>query len=423
MTVKAGDARTKMRDPTRANDPEVRGKTAILIFMTTGVSIGGVDVGGGTRHILALARAWGLLGASVDIVTTEAPPRSLSEGTSLQMHLLRPASSRSNHPRLSFLLSTFIPFFRNQRTISEISRNLSRDCRNLVLIAGSPYISDVLSVLVHSRKAGSAKVAFLYHVIPPPWWFPRRRGGTVRSLLNWLQFQITLALVKIGNVTPSLFTPSELNRSGWNFHGTILDDQVWLEGGLSPKSSSGLRERRACFVGRVSPTKGVDDMIAAWQLVSRRVQASLVIAGKPVSNEYEREILAKVGKAGLSGNVKFLGVISDKEKEALLSSSAVFLFPSYEEGWAISVMEAASRGAVPIVYDLPAYSYLGDELTRVRVGDISGLASQTVRVLESRELQAELSRKLIARTALFRGEEIAARQIAFFRGLLQANGK
>ena len=394
-------------------------KISVLVFMTTGVAIRGDDVGGGTRHILALARAWGSLGASVNVVTTEAPLEALTEGSVLQLHVLGRVVDPPVHPRLGFLLSTFMPFFRYHREISEISGKLSQNCDGLVLVAGSPYLADVLSVLVSARKSGLAKVAFLHHMIPPPWWFPRRRGGFVRSILNWLQFQASLVLVKIGGMTPALYTPSELAKSGWSFHGSVLEDQGWLSNTSEPRRQPKNRQGLACFVGRVSPTKGVNDVISAWGLVSQKSQADLIIAGKPVSHEYERKVQVAIRRAGLSSTIKLLGVISEEEKEALLSSASIFLFPSYEEGWAISVMEAASRGAIPVVYDLPAYAYLGCEWTRVPVGDISGLASQVTKILESPKLQADLSRKLIERMEGFKGEEIAERQLTLFRRLLQ----
>jgi glycosyltransferase involved in cell wall biosynthesis len=390
----------------------------VLVLMTTGVSIQGIEVGGGTRHILALAKNWARSGVSVDVVTTEKPPDALTVGTGFRLHVLGETRKTPIHARFSFLLSTFMPFFVYRRRISEISTRLDQGPDDSVWIAGSPYLADVLSVLINSHKFRSAGVVYIHHVVPSPWWFPRRRGGFGRSVLNWVLFQASLALVKIGGLTPALYTPSELSKNGWHFSDAILEDGAWLEDAYRPGPLSVARRNLACFVGRVSPTKGLDDMIATWELVSREAEAELVIVGKSASFDYEHHIRRAISRARLDTRVKLYGVISDEEKRALLASAAVFLFPSYEEGWSIAVMEAAALGAIPVVYDLPAYSYLGNDLARTPVGDVGGLASVVTTILKDPRLRLELSDKLVRRMERYRGEEIADRQLAFLESLL-----
>jgi hypothetical protein len=54
------------------------------------------------------------------------------------------------------------------------------------------------------------------------------------------------------------------------------------------------------------------------------------------------------------------------------------MFPSYEEGWALAVMEAIDMGLLPVIYELPAYDYICADSIKVKISDIQSLASKTV---------------------------------------------
>ena len=42
-----------------------------------------------------------------------------------------------------------------------------------------------------------------------------------------------------------------------------------------------------------------------------------------------------------------------------MKSSKLFIFPSYEEGWGISITEAMACGLAVVCYDLKAYDVFG----------------------------------------------------------------
>jgi glycosyltransferase involved in cell wall biosynthesis len=66
-----------------------------------------------------------------------------------------------------------------------------------------------------------------------------------------------------------------------------------------------------------------------------------------------------------------------------LKSARVFVFPSREEGWAISVWEAMACGAPVIAYDLEAYNGLKGGIAKVPVGDIGGMANAILTLLQN----------------------------------------
>ena len=83
----------------------------------------------------------------------------------------------------------------------------------------------------------------------------------------------------------------------------------------------------------------------------------IILAGKG-KGKYINKINKMIERFKLSENITLSGYVSEDKKFELLRRSRIFLFLSYEEGWSISVMEAASVGTPIVAYSLPAYYYL-----------------------------------------------------------------
>jgi phosphatidyl-myo-inositol dimannoside synthase len=107
-------------------------------------------------------------------------------------------------------------------------------------------------------------------------------------------------------------------------------------------------------VGRLTqPYKGHDVMLRALPLVRRRVPSVrwVVIGDGPLRPRLERE----VAESGLADAVRFLGVLSDSERDRWFDRAHVFAMPSRlppgeagGEGFGIVYLEAAAHG-VPVV--------------------------------------------------------------------------
>ena len=80
-----------------------------------------------------------------------------------------------------------------------------------------------------------------------------------------------------------------------------------------------------------------------------------------------------INRYNLKNNFVFFGYVNNEKKYQILSESKIFISLSYEEGWNISVMEAASLSIPIIAYRLPAYSYLSDNYFSATLGDINNI--------------------------------------------------
>ena len=93
------------------------------------------------------------------------------------------------------------------------------------------------------------------------------------------------------------------------------------------------------------PHKNLLALIGALALIAPERCPLLVLPGYPTW--HEAELRARASTAGVAGDVRFLGWVSNEELEGLWSVADAFVFPSLYEGFGLPVLEAMARG-VPV---------------------------------------------------------------------------
>lgn len=376
--------------------------------------------GGGLLHYARLAREWGRQGHIVTVVTNVP---GMFDDRSSRVVALGGVSPTGARPDGGDLVAPLRAVVRALVDTTPLDNPLPSPSGATpgpsVVISASPNLSDILLARRLSRAARLPVVVAFHHLTPPPWWHPDRRGGLVRCVLAWFLSQAGLFVTKVLGYIPSIDQVRILSESGWRFPPPVLPDEAFLE--AYPRVQSSPETNRsidASFVSRLSPAKGLFDLLAIWGEVHCRLPDSrLVIGGDFESAAVERRFRAALGKAKLGDSVVLRGPLSDGEKQDLLSNSKLFVFPSYEEGWSLSVMEAAAYGCVPVVYDMPAYDYLGPVVPRGRPGDVRGLAKLVIDLLSNPQERNELAMNLARIPPSFTAEGVAHNQIAVFRTL------
>jgi len=107
----------------------------------------------------------------------------------------------------------------------------------------------------------------------------------------------------------------------------------------------GRRVRMALFLSRISPEKGLFNLLRAWDMVDT-AGWQLVIAG-PDWRGHLSEVSAFVKERGME-NVRFVGPAYAKDKEMLYREADFFVLPSLTENFSAVVAEAMSYG-LPVV--------------------------------------------------------------------------
>ena len=147
-----------------------------------------------------------------------------------------------------------------------------------------------------------------------------------------------------------------------------------------PSESS---EYDAIFLGRIHPSKGIDDLFPIWQKVLKnKHEAKLVLIGKgdqKTMNFYQ----AKIEEHGLSKYIKMLGFLPDNDVYRLLSTTKLMIFPSHEEGYGMAVAEALANGCRVVSYDLPVIKKeFGDSVVLVPCYNLDIFAKKVIEYFE-----------------------------------------
>jgi glycosyltransferase involved in cell wall biosynthesis len=102
------------------------------------------------------------------------------------------------------------------------------------------------------------------------------------------------------------------------------------------------------FLGRLHAKKGLDLLIPAFEIVHREhPEAHLLLVG-PGEPVYVESIRAEIAKRNLEPHITLTGPLYDRDKWTAQAASDLFVLPSYQENFAISVVEAL-RSGLPVV--------------------------------------------------------------------------
>lgn len=148
------------------------------------------------------------------------------------------------------------------------------------------------------------------------------------------------------------------------------------------KAELGLSGRPVvCHTGRLIPVKNHEFLLQMFsQVVCELPDAALLCAGR---GELEESLKARAAELGLGDAVRFLGVVDDVPR--LLRAADVFVFPSVNEGLALSAVEAQASGLPTIVSTgVPELAVVSDRTSRMPLSaGAEAWAGECVRMLHA----------------------------------------
>jgi glycosyltransferase involved in cell wall biosynthesis len=264
---------------------------------------------------------------------------------------------------------------------------------DILIHSPSDFIWDTFPPFIKKRWNKRVKwFSSVYHFVPHP---SERAGGfSISNLLSFIAQRMSLPLVTRWSdmiQTETNFMRDELIRR----YRVSPEKIIVCQSGINPKvidnfSWSKGKIYDACFLARLHKSKGIYDLIKAWQYVcEHKKDAKLAIAGNGPT-EIINEIKNIIKTLDLERNVFFLGFLSEKKKYELLKASKMYVLPSGEEGIPLTFYEAMYCGLPVITYYLPTYEEIRDYIESVPLGDVEGLANRILRVLDDEELMRRL---------------------------------
>mgnify|MGYP000616119900 CR=1 FL=1 len=151
--------------------------------------------------------------------------------------------------------------------------------------------------------------------------------------------------------------------------------------------------RLVLFVGTVMPRKGVVELVRAMATAvthtnDNRDVKLLIVGEADLDPAYTDRVQRTIRDAGMQSHVEITGFVSEADLRALYALADVFVLPSREEGFGMTVVEAMAAGT-PIVAtrvgSVPNVVEPGQHGFVVAPGNIAELADGIERLLENTE--------------------------------------
>jgi glycosyltransferase involved in cell wall biosynthesis len=192
------------------------------------------------------------------------------------------------------------------------------------------------------------------------------------------------------------FNSNWLRDEHARLHWRPRDERV-IPCGLPP-SLTALAERdpgprgttRLLFAGRIDPSKGIDDAIAALGQLPDEV--TLSIAGIVTDREYAERLRA--GSSSLGARLRWLGELGRDELFEAFEEHDVLVYPSREpESFGLGILEAQAAGLIAVTSAPggPREFLVDGENSRLHEpGDVGGLVRAVQRLQDDPGLAARL---------------------------------
>ncbi|MBI4121883.1 MAG: glycosyltransferase family 4 protein [Parcubacteria group bacterium] len=177
------------------------------------------------------------------------------------------------------------------------------------------------------------------------------------------------------------------------------------------KAKYNLPDRYVLFLGTLEPRKNCESVIRAFDRVAETSpETHLILAG---GWGWETDGIKKVlASAKHRNRIRLLGYVDRADKPALYRGAAVFVFPSFYEGFGFPVLEAMSQGCPVITSTASSLPELaGDAAICVPPHDVNMLAEAMQSVLHDPQSYTAMIEKAQVRSQQFRWEDTAKRFI------------
>jgi glycosyltransferase involved in cell wall biosynthesis len=280
-----------------------------------------------------------------------------------------------------FLAISYL-YWKRQRVIIKYMKKHKEDMKKYThVICSGPFLYSLWPVLYLKKHINPRCKTILYwhHLTVPSKGLRYRlaklqEANGIKNAKKYFDLIITSNKIEQEKLKQLTGLPVEVTSHGvsWN----IIDNCI----------NTKKKPLTACFVGRLEKSKGVWDLLTAWERVvydpsKKYSNAKLYMIGSGI----EEEALKKtIDTMGLNNNIVFQGHVTDLEKYHTLLNCQLFLSPSTQEGWNITIAEALACGSEVIAYNLDHYEGIfGSHIKTVPIGRWQDMASSVVKSFNS----------------------------------------
>jgi len=299
----------------------------------------GVRYGGPPQVILSLSREMVRQGLGVGIwATGTSEERAWVESMGLAARVYR-----GQWPKR---------WFRSPALIRDLS-NRSESVDLLHFHGLWTYVQQAASRLASRRDI--PYVISPHGVLKP--WSVRQKGFKKRVYLSLVARRMLNAAACLQATAP--YEEEGFRQAGYDGPITIVPNGVDIPDYDSTSLSEQaddvwpiLRNRRVVlFLSRISPEKGLDQLLPAFSDLARQKaydDVVLVLTG-PGKGPHLQAVTGLVESLGIGERILMTGFVDDEKKAMLMSRADVYTLPSYSEGFSMSVLENMAMGTPVLI--------------------------------------------------------------------------
>ena len=197
---------------------------------------------------------------------------------------------------------------------------------------------------------------------------------------------------------------------------------LWIDKNENILRELNISEPFILYLGALDPRKGGGDILNAYDIICKKHDIQLVLAGS--GEKWAEEVLyPAIDKSEYKKNIILPGYVTEEQKRVLLSSASIFLFPSEYEGFGIPILEAMTCGTPVITTNVSSIPEVGgDGALYVTPHQPEELAQAVDTLLGDDSLMESLRQKSLERSKRFTWKNTAEMtenvyQIAAERGI------
>lgn len=351
--------------------------------------------GGGEVYVHELAKRWIQSGHSVTLFCGQNAGIPLKQREDVDgVHVIRFGN------RFSVYLWAVIYYFKELRQ----QHDIVVDVQN-----GIPFFTPLFS--------GKPKLAVVYHVHGKQFFielpFPLNVFGYMieRFIFPLIYHFVTIQVISKSTKKDLL----QLHVPEKNIHIVYC--------GMNKNSSNKIQVKKfttptILYLGRIKKYKRVDSLVAIFKnVLIVQPKAKLIIAG------WGTEASSVVNLAMMSPmrrHIHILGPVSELEKKQLLSKSWVFVNPSINEGWGISVIEANLYGTPAVAYRVQGLrESIRHKKTGLLVRNEREFSEALISILSNKALRFSMNNNAKKWASKFSWDIASKRSLLLLNSLLQ----
>jgi len=190
---------------------------------------------------------------------------------------------------------------------------------------------------------------------------------------------------------------------------------------VSIKNKYHLPDKFVLYFGTIEPRKNIVGLIRAFELLKEKnkdfEEFYLVIAGG--RGWLDKKIFKAAKESKYASHIIFTGFVNPEDKVYLYNLAALFVYPSFFEGFGFPPLEAMACGVPTITSansSLP--EVVGDSAIMVDPYDIEELTWAMELVLVDDNLKRELSRHGLERAKMFSWDKCAEETLSLIKSLI-----